>query len=80
MDDRERDEILWRLDERTERIDGRIERINSRVTKQDEALEDLDDRVTRNTTILTGITFGVSTLIMALAGKITALLEFLRLI
>ncbi|SEL18037.1 hypothetical protein [Haloferax larsenii] len=73
MDDSERDEILWRLDERTERMDARVERIDNRVTQQDEVIDDLDQRVTRNTTILAGFTFGLSSLIATALGKLHAL-------
>ena len=56
MDDNDRDEILWRLDERTARIDDRMERVSIRVTHQEEELsrirsefdettDDLDRRV-----------------------------------
>lgn len=76
MDDPERDEILWRLDERTERMDARVERMDDRQTQQDETLDDLDKRVTRNTTVLAGITFGLSSLIGAVATKLNALLHF----
>ncbi|WP_200531616.1 MULTISPECIES: hypothetical protein [unclassified Halorubrum] len=73
MDDRERDEILWRLDERTERMDARVERIDNRQSENAEAIEDLDTRVTRNTTVLAGITFGLSSLLAAVIGKFNAL-------
>lgn len=87
MDDKSRDEILWRLDERTARIDDRMERVDLRVAKQEEAIsqvqsdfdetvDDLDRRVTRNTTVLAGITFGLSTFIATLLGKIHTLLSF----
>ncbi|QRV15035.1 hypothetical protein JMJ58_19330 [Haloterrigena salifodinae] len=76
MDDRERDEILWRLDERTERMDARVERIDGRVESQDEVIDDLDQRVTRNTTVLAGITFGFSSFIVAVLGKIHAIFHF----
>jgi len=87
MDERQRDEILWRLDERTERMDSRLERVNERVAAQDEKIEqvqsyvddsvtDLDQRVTRNTTVLAGITFGLSTVVMTVIGKIHAILPF----
>ena len=87
MDDKDRDEILWRLDERTERIDDRMERVDIRVTHQeeelsriqsdfDEAVDDLDRRVTRNSTILTGITFGLSMVVVTIMGKLHTLLSF----
>ena len=76
MDDRERDEILWRLDERTERMDARVERIDNRQSENAEAIDDLDARVTRNTTVLAGITFGLSTLVATAIGKLNALFHF----
>lgn len=87
MDDSERDEILYRLDERTARIDGRIERVHVRVSEQDELLRqtnkavdaslgDLDRRVSRNTTILSAMTLGISTFVGAIITKFGALLNF----
>jgi|AntRauTorcE11898_2_1112593.scaffolds.fasta_scaffold12201_2 hypothetical protein len=84
MDDSERDEILYRLDERTERIDGRLERVDERVHEQDEVIKDvhakvgddllsLDQRVTRNTTILSAITLGLSTFVAAIVTKFHSL-------
>ena len=78
MDDRERDEILWRLDERTERMDARVGRMADRQAAQDEAINDLDDRVQRNTTILAGITFGLSSFIVAIMSKFTAFLHLFK--
>ena len=76
MDDRERDSILGRLDERTERMDARMERIDERVAQQDETIDDLDDRVTRNTTILAGMTFGVSAFVTTFLNKFHAIFRF----
>lgn len=68
-------EILYRLDERTERMDGRIERIDGRVQSHDEALDGHDDQIRRNTTILNAITFGAGSLVAAVFAKLQGLIE-----
>ena len=78
MDDSERDEILWRVDERTARIDDRIDRIHNHVDANDDALNELDTRVRRNSMVLGAITFGLSTAIATLATKINAVIAVLK--
>jgi|APHM01.1.fsa_nt_gi hypothetical protein len=74
----EQREILYRLDERTERIDSRMERIDTRVEDQCGDISDNKKRITRNTMILNGITFGVGSIITAVLAKFNGLLGFLR--
>ena len=72
----ERMAILYRLDERTERIDGRIERIDSRVDGQQKMLDNHDNRIQRNTTILNAITFGAGSLITGVLAKLGGFIRF----
>lgn len=48
MDDKERDEILYRLDERTKRVDDHLNRLDKRVAQNEESIEDLHDEVQSN--------------------------------
>jgi hypothetical protein len=86
MDD-EYKEILYRLDERTERIDGRIQRLEHKMEVQDAQVradiaaidaevDALRDRVERNTTILTAVTFGLGTTLSAVLLKIVEIIPF----
>lgn len=68
--------ILYRLDERTERMDSRIERIDGRVEGQQEMLNNHDDRIQRNTTILNAITFGAGTFVTGVIAKLNGLIKF----
>ena len=65
--------ILYRLDERTERIDNRMERVDGRVEQQQELLDQHDDRIQRNTTILNAITFGIGSFVTAVMAKLNGL-------
>lgn len=78
MKDSEKDEILWRLDERTARIDDRIDRIHDAVDANDEALTEIDSRVQRNSIVLGAITFGLSSAIATLMTKLHAVIAILR--
>lgn len=82
-------EILIRVDERTERIDQRIQRIEAdaqylerntekQVSEIHAELSSLDNRVRRNTMILSAITFGFSTVIGVIATKATAVWAWIR--
>lgn len=48
MDERERDEILWRLDERTKRVDDHLNRLDKRMEDVEESVEQHDDRINDN--------------------------------
>jgi archaellum component FlaC len=82
-------EILIRVDERTERIDNRLQSLEEDVefverhTAKElagfrEEISEIDHRVRRNTLILSAITFGLSTLVGAVATKISTVLQILR--
>jgi len=72
----EQREILYRLDERTERIDSRLERIDRRVESQESRLSKHDDRIQRNTTIINAVTFGIGSFVTALFAKLNGLIRF----
>lgn len=82
MDQREHDELLYRLDERLERIESehirRLDIIEKDVAKHDQAIENLDSRVQRSETLLNAITFGLGSLITGVAAKFTGALAVLK--
>ena len=75
-------EILYRLDERTERIDKEMKRINQRTTRVEDRLEAHDKAidqnrsdVRRNTTIINALTFGLGSLVTAIYAKLQGLIH-----
>lgn len=85
MPDEDEDEMaVWhRIDERTEQIDDRLGRMGGRmgaiennIKKQDERIDEIDKRSSRNKTILSAITFGVSSFVAAVLSKLGGLLNF----
>lgn len=76
MDDGERDEILWRLDERTEGIQNDIEEVKAETVAQREQITRNRDMATQNRTILNTITFGLGTIVTTFMGKLTGVLKF----
>lgn len=78
-DDRrdEEREILYRLDERTERIDKEMKRINHRTTRVEDRLESHDkaidenrSNIRRNTTIINAVTFGLGSVFTAAYARL----------
>lgn len=66
----ERIEILYRLDERTERIDNRIDELSDDVTKNKQDINSLQDKVRRNTTILGGIGSAATAVVLWVSDKV----------
>lgn len=48
MDQNERDEILYRLDERTKKVDDHLERLDQRVAENEERIDELTTTVNKN--------------------------------
>jgi hypothetical protein len=76
MDTDEYLEVLYRVDERTERIDERVGRLASsfhaletdvdrQISEFERDLDKLDERVQRNSTIINIMTFGIGSLLTA---------------
>lgn len=78
MDDEETEEILYRLDERTEHIqrslDGLEERMDSRLSEQDQKIKDNRHKAERNSARLALGTWSVATVLSAIVAKITGVL------
>lgn len=75
MDDQERDEILYRLDERMERIDGNLMRFERRLQAvedvADDAYQQSDDN-RQNINAFVKITTGLGTFLTAVVGTVSA--------
>lgn len=54
MQEREMEELLYRLDERTMRIEDGLEEIREVNARQEKELDDLDSRVQKNETKIKG--------------------------
>ena len=50
MDEKEKEEILYRIDERTEKIQQDISRVEMKQRKQDKKIDDLEAKTQKNTT------------------------------
>lgn len=70
MNQKERDELLYRLDERTERVDEAIERIDERIDENANDIDDLQLKVRRNSTALGGIGTGLTAVLVWVADKL----------
>lgn len=55
MDEKEQEEILYRLDERTKRVDDHLNRLDSRVRKNRQSLNNHDERISENENFLATI-------------------------
>lgn len=76
MDDSERDEILWRLDERTEAIQTHVREVKEVNLIQREAIDRNRRLAEQNRTILNGLTFGLGTLVTTALAKFGGLIKF----
>lgn len=76
MDDDEMEEILYRLDERTEMIDKKIEIQNEKIVAQRERLNKVENMSQDNRMIISGVTFGVGTFLTIVMGKLAGLVTF----
>lgn len=52
MDEKERDEILYRLDEGTKRVEGHLNRIDSRLGEIEDTVDDHEARISDNEDII----------------------------
>jgi uncharacterized protein YlxW (UPF0749 family) len=78
MDDDERDEILYRLDERTERVDETMNRLENRVAQNEDRISKVEDRVNSNTQYLhtaKGLLAALGTGLMAVIAKVLGLIK-----
>lgn len=76
MDDRERDEILWRLDERTEGIQTDIHDLKEVSAEQDRKIQRNHQVARDNRKILNVMTFGIGTVVSAFIGQLAGILRF----
>jgi len=64
---------LGAINERTRNIERKLENVETEIDSNTEDINELQDSVKRNTTILTGFTGGVSMVLLWLSDKITRL-------
>lgn len=79
MEEKERDEVLIRLDERTERIDANLDQMDDRIVENRERIGKLDDRVQANEQDLSVAKKAIGGLMALLAGAVGKLLGWLRI-
>lgn len=48
MDQQERDELLWRLDERTKKVDDHLSRLDERLEEAEEDIDEHDEKISSN--------------------------------
>lgn len=78
MDQKERDEILYRLDTRTESVDRRLGRMEKQIQQNQEELQGLDSRITRNEKDIRtgkGLLGILGTAISAITAKLVGLIQ-----
>lgn len=59
------------IDERTRNIERQLEKIQSNVDENSNDVDELQDKVKRNTTVLTGATGGMSMVLLWFSDKVT---------
>lgn len=69
----EQRELLYRIDERTESIDKKVDGVGKRVKKNEDDIDELQDTVRRNSTIIGGVGGGITALMVWAADKVTRL-------
>lgn len=84
MDEKERDEILYRLDERTKRVDDHLKRLDERVSEVESELEKQDHRITQNESMLgtidRAVKFVLSTIVASVGAVMAKIAGLIRLL
>lgn len=65
---------LGKINERTRNIEGKLDDVSTRIDDNEEDIDELQDSVKRNTTIVTSIGGGVSVVLLWFADKVTRIL------
>lgn len=76
MDDSERDELLYRLDERTENMDSNFTDIKEELSEQGAQVQQNKSRSRKNRTVLNILTGGVAVIGTVLAEQFTSMVSF----
>lgn len=66
-------QLLYRMDERTERMDKRMDAVMAKAHENDQAIDDLEGQVKRNSTILNGLGIGFGGLLTWAMSKLRIL-------
>lgn len=69
MDEKEKEEVLYRLDERTKRVDEHLTRLDDRIQKNRENLQNHDKRIDDNEASL----WAVGKVVQGIGGALLAL-------
>ena len=64
---------LGRIDERTRNIENHIENLSDSVDKNSKDIDEVQAKVKRNTTILSGVTAGSMAVLLWISDKVTRL-------
>jgi hypothetical protein len=83
MDENEREEILYRLDERTKRVDEKLSNFDDRISENREDIETNDERITANSgfldTLWTGMKVAGAATLAAFSGVGAYLADLIHL-
>lgn len=83
MDEKERDEILYRLDERTKRVDDHLDRLDKRLEVLENEVEVHDERIADNEdwiqTANKAATYGGSTVLAGISALLARLAGFIKI-
>lgn len=80
MDEQERDELLWRLDERTKRVDENLDRLHEKTKENRDAIDELEEIVGEHESeiaLARKALLGLGGVVSAAAAKVFAGLRFL---
>lgn len=78
MDEQEKEEILYRLDERTKRVDNHLARLDNRVSEAEEELQQIKTETHRNSRDITygkGLIGALGTVTFTIAMKIVGIIQ-----
>lgn len=65
---------LGAINERTRNIERQVDKLSDNISDNEDDINDLEDSVKRNTTIVTGFTGGVSMILLWLSDKVSRFL------
>ncbi|MFC7191862.1 hypothetical protein ACFQL7_20905 [Halocatena marina] len=69
------DERTKRMDDRLGRIDEKIYRMEDQIIDHDRRMDTVEQRVNRNTTILSAVTFGLASVLTFIIDKLGGVLK-----
>ena len=76
MDEKEQEEILYRLDERTEHMQKSQARVHSELDELKGDVSENNDLAQKNRTLINGLTFGMSSAITVVFARLMEVIQF----